>query len=145
MGYVSWHNYGYGICTDNLNISAVEQITALLDIAPCLKQRMAEWLESVNVTKPSVEDYLDYDQTGCYGIAAILVEAILEAEGISFTACNDYDGKNYLIYQPSYPWQLRENEKDLTEERIDQILCKYVSLLVESELDISYQEVENGG
>lgn len=145
MGYVSWHNYGYGICTDSLDISSVEQITALLDAAPCLKKRMAEWLESEKIQNPTVEDYLEYDQAGNYGIATILAEAIQEVEGIIFTACNDYDGKNYLIYQPSYPWYLRENERDITEEQIEQILRKYVSLLVETELDIDYQEVENGG
>lgn len=145
MSYVSWHNYGYGICTDDLGDLTVERIEALLEGTPILKKHMAEWFEKEEIQEPDVDDYLEFVQTGDYGIASILQEAIQEEEGIIFTACSDYDGGTYLIYQPSYPWYLPECEMGLTEERIRETLSKYVSIISDKQVTIDYQEVENGG
>ena len=70
---------------------------------------------------------------------------IEEAEGIVFSACTDFEGDQFLIYQPSYPWNLPEAETALTEERTDEILTKYVAILSDDPVEIDYQSVENGG
>ena len=73
------------------------------------------------------------------------IAVIEEAEGITLTACNDCEGRKYLLYQPCYPWQLSDNTRELTQERLDTLFRKYVKMLTDEEVEVSYQEVENGG
>ena len=39
MSYSTWHNYGYGICVDDINIQNVERLRALLELAPKFKAK----------------------------------------------------------------------------------------------------------
>lgn len=34
MSYISWHNYGYGICTDDITERSIERLKNLLALAP---------------------------------------------------------------------------------------------------------------
>lgn len=86
-----------------------------------------------------------YDDVCMCGLASILSEAIEEAEGIVFTACSDFDGVQYLIYQPSYPWERDGRERSLTKDQVEEILNRYVSILTDEEIEIDDQSVENGG
>lgn len=70
---------------------------------------------------------------------------IQEAEHVELTACDDYDGAEYLLFEPLYPWQIREEERFLTEEKIAKLLRKYIQILSDSVLEIEHQSVENGG
>lgn len=79
------------------------------------------------------------------GLATILKEVIQEAEHVELTACDDYDGAEYLLFEPLYPWQIREEERFLTEEKIAKLLRKYIQILSDSVLEIEHQSVENGG
>ena len=78
-------------------------------------------------------------------LAALLKEVILEVEGLDLLACDSEDGDTYLIYAPSYPWELSEVERSLTEERLQEVFKRYVVVLTDKPIDITYQEVENGG
>ena len=51
----------------------------------------------------------------------------------------------YLLYSPSYPWQLKNSERDLTEEQLVQLFGRYVRILTDVPIDVDYQSVENGG
>ena len=42
MSHCSWHNYGYGICTDDLEISDVEKIKALIQLAPEYEKKVMQ-------------------------------------------------------------------------------------------------------
>ena len=145
MSFVSWHNYGYGICTDEIQIGSVERIEALLELAPLYRAEIHSWLEECEIKEPTVDDYLEFDQDYELGITTILSEVILEAEGIGFTACNDFNSCNYLIYTPSYPWTLPDKERGLTEKGVGKILQRYVGIVSDTMPDIDYQSVENGG
>lgn len=145
MSYQSWHNYGYGICTDSLEIADVSRIKALLQCAPEYEKKAERQLQERGITDPDADDYLELEMSGCYGIASLMEGVILEAEGLQFTACNNYESTNYLLYMPTYPWYLNPKEQGLTEESIRQIFAKYVSILSDEELEVEYQSVENGG
>lgn len=145
MSYQTWHNYGYGINASAIPDASVEQMNALLDNAPKFKAAVEKWLAKHEIAEPSYEDYLEYDDVCICGLAAILAEVIEEAEGIVFSACTDFEGDQFLIYQPSYPWNLPKAEAALTEERVDEILTKYVAILTDEPIEIDYQSVENGG
>lgn len=36
MSYISWHNYGYGICEDDIQTKDLERLKAVLKLAPKL-------------------------------------------------------------------------------------------------------------
>jgi len=145
MGYKTWHNYGYGINASAIPDASVDQLNALLEHAPHFKTVIEDSLAKHDITEPTYEDYLAYDDVCICGLAAILAEVIEEAEGVVFSACTNFEGDQFLIYQPSYPWNLPEAEGALTEERIDEILTKYVAILSDDPVEIDYQSVENGG
>ena len=145
MSYNTWHNYGYGICVDQIKVDSVERLETLLSQAPKYRQQIHEWFEDCEITEPTVDDYMEFDQDYYLGLATILQEVISEAEGVEFLACDDFDGIDFLIFEPLYPWQITEKEMTLTEERIAQIFQKYVSLLTDKPIAIEYQGVGNGG
>ena len=145
MSHRTWHNYGYGICTDKLEAVEVSRIQALIHCAPEYEKVVNDLLLERKITDPEPDDYLELEINSCYGMASILQDVILEAEGLIFTACDNYDSSNYLLYMPSYPWQLQANEHSLTEESVRQIFAKYASILSDEVLEVDYQSVENGG
>ena len=145
MSYQMWVNYGYGICVDDINEYNVERLETLLAMAPELQARMQKWLAENDVSTPCWKDYMSYDADCDLGLATILREAIQEIEGIELTACDDFDSIAYLIYQPSYPWNLSDKERTLTEEGLREMFDRYVSILAGQTVPVDHQAVENGG
>jgi len=145
MSYVSWHTYGYGICVSDIPDCTMERLQNLLSLAPEFQRKVQSWLEECEIAEPTVEDYLEFDQDFRLGLATILKEVILEAEGIELVACDSYDGMDYLLYCPSYPWYQKSRKQLQTEEKAEALFRKYVSVLTDEEIVIDYQSVENGG
>lgn len=145
MGYQTWHNYGYGICVSDINTESVERLKRLLHCAPKYEAKINAWLKECGIDHPAYEDYMEFDQDYHLGLATILCAVMQENERITFFACDDYEGACYVLYAPSYPWELPEDEAGLTKERMETIFCKYVSILTNQEIKIDYQSVENGG
>ena len=91
MSYITWHYYGFGICTDAIQTKDVERLQALLAKAPELEKEIQKWLTECGIEDPVWDDYMEYDQDYSLGLATIMKEVILEAEGIEMTACDSYD------------------------------------------------------
>lgn len=72
---------------------------------------------------------------------------IKELEGIELTACEDWNHGAYLVYEPDYPWNVknRPKEQNLTEEDLVAIFAKYLAVVTDSALDVDYQKVEYYG
>lgn len=145
MSYRTWHSYGYGICVDEIKVDSVEKLEALLSYAPKYQQQLHRWLKECKITAPSVDDYMEFDQDYYLGLATLLKEVIEEADGIELCACDDFEGASFLIYGPAYPWQMTEKDLGMTEEKIEQLFQKYVSVLTDEPINIEYQEIGNGG
>ena len=148
MSYHTWHIYGYGIKVSDIEIGTVDRLKELLKLAPAYEKKVKEWLWVNDIREPAIEDILEYDRDFMLGLDTILKEVIQEAEGIEFTACNDFDDERYLVYEPDYPWYLTNRsgeEKELTEEKIKEMIEKYVSILTDEDVKVDYQSVENGG
>ena len=145
MAFVTWHNYGYGICVSELVNIPVERLRLLLEQAPSFCKEVDTWLVENGIENPTYDDYMEFDDEYMTGLATILSRVIEEVEHIHFTACKDFDNDDFLIYMPRYPWELPDSEHDLTEERIEDILTAYVSILTDEAITIGYQSVENGG
>lgn len=143
MSYYTWHDYGYGICTDEIQSNTtVERIENLLSYAPEFKNTIHSWFKKINAKNPTVDDFAEF---GDYGISSLLEEVLKEVEGIEFTSCENFDCECFLIYTPRYPWEITVKDLSLTKEKIEEILKKYVSVLTDEKIDVEYQEVENGG
>ena len=133
MSYTTWHNYGYGICVDDIKTRDVTRLESMLKLEEC------------SISEPVWDDYMEFDQDFMLGLATILQKVIEEAEGLCLTACDDCDSRTYLIYQPRYPWALTQADRDLTEEHLAAMFGRYVGMLTDEVVDVDYQEVENGG
>lgn len=145
MSYHTWITYGYGVRTDNIKVKSLEALQNLIAHAPLAKEDFKNWFEENNIESPTIEDYYEYDENdGCH-LAAILRMVILETEGVEFTACNNFSDQDFLIYEPIYPWGLTEIDKTMTKEKMESILCKYLSMITEIVPEFGYQEAENGG
>lgn len=59
--WTSWHNYGYGICVDDIKEHSVARLEELLKLAPELQARMRAWLMEKGISAPAWEDYMEYD------------------------------------------------------------------------------------
>ena len=140
MSYATLHNYGYGICVDDIKTQNVARLEAMLKLAPKLDRAIHEWLKGNTVNKPNWNDYMEFDQDFRLGLATILQKTIEEAEGLCLTVCDDYDSRAYLLYQPSYPWQLTIAERELTEEHVVSVFQRYVGMLTDEAVDVDYQE-----
>lgn len=78
------------------------------------------------------------------GLAEILYEVIKEVEEIDLLLCTDSGDKTYLIYTPSYPWTPKtEKEKELTEEKLENMFRKYLRIVTDEQLPVDYKSVEN--
>ena len=62
MSYSTWHNYGYGICVDDIKTRDVERLEQLLAMAPKFSGGLHEWLSKSEITEPVWDDYMEYDQ-----------------------------------------------------------------------------------
>ena len=155
MSYNTWHDYGYGICTDDLKeeINLVK-LMKLIQLAPNLYERVKEYIDTycdgqITETYDILESYVEECGENNYGgLAEIMYEVIKEVEGIELYVCTDFDGTAYLIYPPIYPWQLKnmsDKEKNLTEETLCELYAKYLHVVTDEDLVVEYKSVENGG
>ena len=145
MSFQSYITYGYGICTDDISGVTVERLNRLLEHAPKTRESIVHYFRNHNISKPSVEDYY---APFSLGLAELLETVIREVNGISLCACQNYDGDNFLLYQPCYPWEMNNVDYSLTTECLDALYRKYINLVGGCWLhtsDIFYCSVENGG
>jgi hypothetical protein len=153
--YTTWHNYGYGIQTDNLNTDKT-RLCALIDTSPEVKGEILSLLRPG--TKPEDYDYdnllsiieeCDYNNDNDDIIAGLLTQVIYINEDLPVEYVTDFDDNNFVILPKVYPWQTTDTMKALTsEDDITALFAKYISILTDQnldELDYGWHEIENYG
>ena len=145
MSFHTWHTYGYGVEMTNVTCDSPDRIKLLLSVAPEFAKEVNEWFEQNEIKEPTVDDYLEFDEDYHLGLAYILQQVILEAEGTELVACDDFDGRIYLLYEQSYPWDMSDKDKTLKERDIACILVRYLTFLTSEKIPIDYYSPENGG
>lgn len=143
MSYQIYITYGYGICVSDLKEPTLKSITDIISVAPIYRKSILDVLN--NKDNPTIDDVYELLEYEHLGIAEILAEVIQECENVELTACDDFDGKTYLVYEPCYPWNLPESDRNITQNTIECIIKKYVSMYTDESLEFDYQCVENGG
>lgn len=148
MSYHTWSTDGFGFCVDDIETTP-ERVLKLAALNESTLNDLREYLDAIYEDgykdENLIMDDLD-DFEGIYGergLSAILREVIYEEIPVVFA--DDFDGINYILYCPSYPWTLKEKEKNLTKENIKDILTKYIKILTDEPIDIDFYSVENGG
>lgn len=143
MSYQIYITYGYGICVSDLKEPTLKSITDIISVAPIYRKSILDVLN--NKDNPTIDDVYELLEYEHLGIAEIVAEVIQECENVELTACDDFDGKTYLVYEPCYPWNLPESDRNITQNTIECIIKKYVSMYTDESLEFDYQCVENGG
>ena len=145
---MSYHTYsvdGFGFSVDEISTNIL-RLRRLLKCAPEFSKEIDKYFKKCEITKPELDDYLEYDQNYSSGLAYILRGVIEEAESIELVIAEDFDGEWFVMLCPSYPWaDISEKHKSLTAEKITEIFQKYIGILTDSPVGIEYQSVENGG
>ena len=153
MSYHTWTSYGYGICIDDIEGVSMKSLLELVHQAPEFEKDFLEWLAE-SYEEPIDELKIDYvlenwEDDCCYkGIGPILRDVINEAEGLSLYIAEDFDGVQYLMLSPRYPWsEITAKERELTREAMDEIFNKYLRILTDNDkkIDIDYQSVTHEG
>jgi hypothetical protein len=154
MSYSTWHDYGFGICVDDIKATE-NKVFELIHLAPNFEKEFYEWIETFRedgdpesiaelITMDQIEEY--EDNSCCLrGLCVIIKGVIEECEGIRILACDDFNGYQYLIFSMQYPWYMSDKEKNMTEKDVYDMFNKYVSILTDEFISIDYQEIENGG
>ena len=145
MSSATWVNYGIGVCTSDLQIKSLAAVKELVALSPRLEKEIADYFMDCEIDMPEIDDYLEYDQDCCNGIAYLLRQVMIDAEDLKFTACDDYDGRRYIMYQPSFPWDMSDEEKSLSKDTVAGIITKYVSVITDDHFDIVDISAENYG
>lgn len=137
-----WHVNGYGVCVDKLEFS-LEKLKKLILQAPNFEKELEEYFKGREIINPTMENYFEYDEDNGSGIAYILQRTINEAENIELCIAEDHNEGWYLMLCPSYPWHNWSSEvRNLTEDALEMIIMKYISILSKQELIFGYYSVE---
>ena len=124
MSYRTWHDYGYGFCFEDLGKNAIKKIEKHFN--------WEDFYEEVYDSGEQIANELN-DIGGCNG----------------FLTCFDYDSNVYVIYSAGYPCHMTDNDKEMTEQNVENIIISYMKNQIGiNDFDkniIGYQEVENGG
>ena len=154
MSYSTWHDYGFGICVDDIKTTE-DKVFELVHLAPNFEKEFYQWIENFredgdpeSIAELMTMDQIDkYEDRSCCmrGLGLIIKGDIEECEDIHLLACDNFNGCQYLIFSMQYPWYMSEKEKSMTEKDVYDLFNKYVSILTDEFVSIDYQEVENGG
>lgn len=162
MSITSWHNYGYGICTSNIETTA-DKLRAYIDSHKKLKSDFIRYiaesdeLRTVNEYGEIITDtevvnkryescsydelirlYMNYSDFG-EGLNGIIQQAITEVTGIPLISCTDCNNDKCFVIMPSYyPWEVIDNKalqsiKD--EADIKKIFAENVKTLTDQPID----------
>lgn len=148
MSYEVWSTNGFGFCVDDIE-TTLERVLKLAAFNKDTLRDLKNYLDSFykegyDVEDWDVEDISEfYGNHGDCGLSTILLEVISQELHVVFA--DDFNGVDYILYCPSYPWTLQEKEKSLTKENVKEIFNKYIKILTDKPITIDYYSVENGG
>ena len=160
MSWTTWSIYGYGIDNTNVPCTIAKQCFLMAEAPKFLENFLQKYGDEDNVADlmkyckkhPEASDeeitdkfHLDNDDFHCmlestdtesgdnafYGIISILAEVIYEKYRIAMTACDDFDGTQYLIYEPRYPWAMTEIDKTMTTDKLYECVAEVLKKITD--------------
>ena len=146
----SYETRGYGIQFDKrcgMNTTA-ERIRKLLELAPNFRSTVIETLNDwgVEYENATVEDFSEIEQDYDTGIPYILAEVMNERYGSNFMeALSDEDCFVHLMMVSCMPWQMSDFEKQLTEEKLAELIRENYHILYDDDVNIGEDSVYDFG
>ena len=132
--------YGYGVITSEIKITDVKKLEALIHLAPKYEKEIKTYFSANDITEPTVEDYLEYEED--YRLAAILSNVIEERQRVGLYTCSDEWGRDYLLYLQMYPWYMKRFDRRMTPKKISKLFNKYLAYITDREDCVDYQRCE---
>lgn len=148
MSYHVWSTYGYGFCVDGINTTP-EKILTLASLnektLSDLRKYLSDYFEGEYKDEElELEDFAEFEgHYGDRGISCILREVINNELPIVFA--DNFDGVDYILYCPAFPWDLSDKDKYITEDDVREIFSKYIRILTDEPIVVDYYNVANGG
>lgn len=146
MSYKTWNTYGYGFCVDDINTTP-EKLLQLAAMKPEVLKEVQDYLNAIypdgyKVENLTMADFDDLEGEYCeHGLAYVLFHVI---DGIWVEYVDDYGGVPYILYTPTYPWRMDDNDMNLSERDVEDTFRSYISILTHEHIVIDYYSVENG-
>ncbi len=173
MSMTSWHTYGFGICTDEIN-TTIERVKTFIDSAPEYKDKVFDWLnreysdgyyegntlseEKLNkiYAEITLDDILgiveDHDDFVGTGLSCLICSVINAKTRIPLITAQDSNSNcSYVIMPSYYPWEVNRNtalQNINSEDDIKNIFAQYIAVLTNQTLDELYwgeQDIEGEG
>lgn len=148
MSYHTWTTYGFGFCINDIDTTP-EKLLKLAAMKPDVLEDIRKYLndifdgEEYKDEDLTMNDFDEFEGDYCEWAITYVLRRVIDDISISFA--DDYNGAQYILYCPHYPWSMHESEKNLSEYDVINIFAKYIKVLTDQKIDISYQSVENGG
>lgn len=147
VSYHYWTTNGFGFCVDDIHTTP-KRLMELAAMNEKVLRRVEEYLNEEHpgwtIESLNMEDFNDLEgDCGETCLAHVLYKVIF-AE-LDVTVASDFDNKYYILYEPSYPWNMPKNEENLTSDDVFKVFWKYISVVTDEYIFIDYQSVENGG
>ncbi len=133
MSYHCWTTDGFGFCVDDIHTTP-KQLMELAAMNEEVLRRVEEYLNEEHpgwtIESLNMEDFNDLEGNyGETGLAHVLYKVIF-AE-LDVTVTSDFDNKYYILYEPSYPWNMPKNEENLTSDDVFKVFWKYISVVTD--------------
>ena len=137
---------GYGICTDEIKTS-IAQVKALIAMSDKVNEELSPDFAEGEEECETAQEFAQWLSDGGWadedaGLATILAEVIKDCEGVNFLGTSDAWCNCFLVFPESYPWKYTEKDMSMTEEKLNEIFHKYVSVLTDLPVDIKEQTIE---
>lgn len=152
MSFHTWSTNGFGICVDDIfkDVSLTpKKFLELAAMEPSVLEIVQNYIDEIcerdeiSIEELDVNDFEELEGDYCErGLAFILYNVITE---IPVVYADSFGGDQYILYCPSYPWNMYDNERELSEENVVKIFEKYVKVLTDIPIKVDYYSVENGG
>lgn len=130
MSYSEWTEYGYGI--ENSHELNRKFFDYLWDNKELITRNTIEYVLYHDST---VDDYLinaenngtddtDFFINPFMPVADILNAKYDTAGFTSYPSCSDTDQEAVLIYEPVFPWEMKDGDRSMTREKLDRIFSE---------------------
>lgn len=152
MSMATWINYGYGFDEDDFK-PTLNGVNALLEMAPNTKDMFAaagyDGFKSLDEVVEAGESG-DLTYVAYNSLYTPFVEAFAELEDIRLIWADDIEGNRFVMLPNMVPWEMNETEKALTQEKLDMLFKKYLTIYCEgwtegNESEFQSQAAENFG
>lgn len=85
-------------------------------------------------------EFYENNLTSTEGLNGIITEVIFQETGIRLDYQKEQDtDQEYILFSESLPWYMNEEERNLTENKLNQIMIKYFS---ELQIDYLFEDIK---